>query len=113
MHFLSRIATGVALVVLAAPAFSQGQGRGGPKPPEGPTPRTADGKPDLSGLWERPYSPDMSAFGRDQSPDPSLRDDPAPRVSPNAKAKKVLPYTALGKAQWDAYDAANGDYTGA
>jgi hypothetical protein len=115
-HFLSRIATGVALVamsaVLAGPAFSQGRGGGGPKPPEGPTPRTADGKPDFSGLWERAYTPDMSAYGRGQTPDPSLPDDPAKLANPNARPKKLLPFTALGKAQWEAYDPANGDYTG-
>src|SRR6202034_1271644 len=118
MHFLSRIATGVAVVamsaVLAVPSYGQGTGRGpaAPKPPEGPTPKTADGKPDFSGLWERPYTPDMSAFGRNQAPDPSLPDDPTPLTNPNARPKKLLPFTALGKAQWDAYDAANGDYTG-
>lgn len=109
-----------AILTVTAPAFGQGQGAGpqgrNPAAPTGPVPRAADGHPDLSGLWERPYTPDMSAFGRNQAPDASLPDEPpdpkAPPARAGARPKKALPYTALGKKEWDAYDAANGDYTG-
>jgi hypothetical protein len=107
----------VAAMATTVPVFAQGRGGGGgPQPPTGPAPKTADGKPDFSGLWERPYTPDMSAYGRNQTPDQSLPDEPpdpkAPPARGNARPKKQLPFTALGKKQWDAYDAANGDYTG-
>ena len=65
------------------------------KPPEGPTPRTAAGKVDFSGVWAKPYVPDMSKDGRDQ------------------KGMAVLPFTPWGEAEWKKYDAAEGDYTGA
>jgi len=65
------------------------------KPPEGPTPHTPAGKVDFSGVWSKPYVPDMSKDGRDQ------------------KGMSVLPFTPWGEAEWKKYDAAEGDYTGA
>src|ERR1700722_7611645 len=88
----------LALAALAStPAFGQakGGGRGGPQPPSGTTPKTADGKPDFSGLWQRPYTPDMTKDARDQ------------------KGMPELPFTEWGLQQWKGYDASKGDYTGA
>jgi hypothetical protein len=52
------------------------------------------GTPDLSGVWDRPYVPDMTRNGRGQTGFPEL------------------PFTPAGLADWTSYDAANGDYTG-
>jgi hypothetical protein len=65
------------------------------KPPAGPAPRTASGKVDFSGVWEKPYVPDMTKDGRGQ------------------KGAGDLPFTPWGEAEWKNYDAAEGDYTGA
>jgi len=64
------------------------------KPPTGPAPRTPSGKVDFSGVWEKPYVPDMTKDGKGQ------------------KGWADLPFTPWGAAEWKAYDAAEGDYTG-
>ena len=41
-----------------APARGGGRGRGAVQgAPAGPTPRLPNGKPDLTGLWNNPYTP--------------------------------------------------------
>jgi hypothetical protein len=52
-------------------------------------------RPDLNGVWQGPYVPDMTRIGRNQTGEPNL------------------PFTATGEKEWKSYDAANGDYTGA
>jgi len=42
-----------------APAAEGGR-RGAPLPPAGPVPRLSNGKPDLSGHWANPYTPNMA-----------------------------------------------------
>jgi hypothetical protein len=86
------ISLGTALVVagtLVAGAQS------GARAPAGPTPRTPSGKVDFSGVWEKPYVPDMTKDGNGQ------------------KGFPTLPFTPWGEAEWKTYDAAEGDYTGA
>ena len=53
----------------------------------GQVPRLPDGKPDLTGVWDIPYSPDMSRG-----------------IGP-------LPFTAWGEADFKAYDPSKFDYT--
>ncbi|HEY2844830.1 MAG TPA: hypothetical protein VGJ09_14310 [Bryobacteraceae bacterium] len=79
----------------------KGGGRGGPVAPTGPTPRMPDGKPDLSGLWFRPYTPNMASG---PAKDTRQGDPTGP---------KEIPYTAAFKKDWDSYDPKDGDYTGA
>ena len=115
----SWIGTAVLALALLPAASVFGQGRA-PKPPQGPAPML-NGHPDLSGLWQRPYVPDMSVTTRngDQIADPSLPDvkaDPnaqaAGRKGPPGPPRKELPFSPEGERIWKSYDPAKGDYTG-
>jgi len=57
-------------------------------------PRLPNGKPDVNGVWERPYVPDMSRSGRDQ------------------QGAGPLPFTPWGAQTFKNYDVTKFDYTG-
>ena len=88
---------------------------------ESPVPRLPNGKPDLSGLWANPYTPDMAARGtvldaQTQKPldltRAELKDAKAPASGPGARTLD-LPYTEWGLKRWKSYDPVNdGDYAG-
>jgi hypothetical protein len=77
------------------PSFGSAQTTASPAPATGRAiPRFADGTPDLNGVWERPYVPDMTRTVRDQ------------------QGQSELPYTAAGAEKFKNYDASKFDYTG-
>ena len=86
--FVLTTAALAAALMLPAPSAGQGQGKGkgGPKAPSGPVthkpiPRTPDGKPDLSGVWQ---AGGVSINGEAGAPPPAQREAaPAPLVAGN------------------------------
>jgi hypothetical protein len=65
----------------------------------GPAPRLPSGRPDLNGVWDHAYVPDM---GESNGRDPGLQ-----------RGAGALPYSPAGAASIASYDPArNGDYTG-
>ena len=83
----------------------------------------SNGKPDLSGHWAEPYTPNMAAKGTVR--DPKTREpltfprmgepltDAAANATGNAGRIYDLPYTEWGLKEWKAYDPVkNGDYAG-
>src|SRR6185295_16762004 len=89
-----RSAASAAVLACGVVTLTAQQPASKPAQPSKPAPRTASGKPDLSGVWDHPYVPDMTKTAKDQ------------------RGHALLPYTPAGLQEWKAYDAANGDYTG-
>ena len=95
-------------------------GRGASAEPAGPVPRLASGRPDLSGHWTNPYTPDMARGAVDPATREPLMFARKGDALPDAKAPASggartydLPYTEWGVRQWENYDPVNdGDYTG-
>ena len=82
----------VALVLLAAPAHAQ---QADPNwKPEGPVPRAADGKPDLTGVWWLGWEPPLDT-GRVGVP----RSGPPPAVVPGSTFASLYNAEAAAKAK--------------
>ena len=128
-------AAGVAVIIASASALAvgqgaqpaaQGRGRGGAPAdttPAGPVPRLSNGKPDLSGHWANPYTPNMGNKGTVL--DPKTRQPLVfPRLGEPLKDAREsatggggrtfdLPFTERGLKEWIEYDVVkNGDYAG-
>jgi hypothetical protein len=84
-------------------------------------PRLPNGKPDLTGLWNNPYTPNMAAKGSVLDPQTRQPIEVSGAPIPGAKAPAAgsapravdLPYTDWGLERWKNYDPVNdGDYAG-
>ena len=89
--------------------------------PSGPVPRLPNGKPDLSGLWANPYTPDMAVKGTVLDPTTrkpltlsgAVLTDAKPAAIGGGRRSFDLPYTEWGLKHWKTYDPVNdGDYAG-
>ena len=83
----------------------------------------SNNKPDLSGHWAEPYTPNMAVKGNVLDPQtrqpltfPHMGEpltDAAANATGNAGRTYDLPYTEWGLKEWKAYDPVkNGDYAG-
>src|SRR5438270_12681579 len=88
-----RNCTTMSVVVLALGACLMAQ------TPANDIPRALDGKPDLNGIWNHPYVPDMTKSTENAG------------MSQQGPGK--LPFTAKAAADFEKYDPhVDGDYTG-
>jgi hypothetical protein len=108
----------LAVLLVQMPQVAAQTSGGTPEvvPPSGPTPRLPNGHPDLTGIWNPPYVPDMTRNGRRQQgyAEPPFTAGDTPQVRQDLRSKgnyAELPFTASGLENWKTYDPANGDYT--
>src|SRR5260370_3765785 len=87
MHAVAAVAMVAALA--GAPVAGQVAASASTESSPSRVPHLPDGRPDLNGVWEIPYTPDMSRG-----------------------LEGGLPFTAWGAADFKAYDAEKFDYTG-
>lgn len=101
-HLISMVTVSAAVLTIMPFALARDGAQESPRreavktpapAPTGPAPRLANGKPDLNGVWQHAYVPDMT------------------RTSPNQKGPGELPFTPAGLQTWKSYDPADGEYT--
>lgn len=91
----------VASVLVVHPATLTAQSLKAKVDMKAPAPRLPNGKPDLSGIWARPATQDLT------------RTFTNPDGTSNRGEANPLPFTPWGQAQWDNYNPVkNGDYAG-
>jgi hypothetical protein len=119
--FVISAALVMAVSVVPTLLAQRGRGQGAAQPPAGPVPMLSNGKPDLSGHWANPYTPNMAGRGvLDPATRQPLKFARQGEALPDAAAAAAagartfdLPYTEWGLKQWKTYDpVANGDYAG-
>ena len=125
------VAVAFASTLIAAQQAPEGGARGAapgggrrgaaPQEPAGPAPRMTNGKPDMSGHWANPYTPNMAQRAVDPKTRQPLMFARKGEALPTAQASATgggprtydLPYTEWGLKQWIEYDPVNkGDYAG-
>jgi len=103
------------------PAASGASPAAAAKQPAGPAPHLPNGKPDLSGHWANPYTPDMAVKGTVLDPKTlkplavsgAALSDAKPAAIGGGQRTFDLPYTEWGLKRWKSYDPVNdGDYAG-
>jgi hypothetical protein len=124
---ITRAVVVLCVAALTTVALWAGQGQRGrgagaaPAAPAGPVPRLPNGKPDLSGHWTNPYTPNMALRVVDPKTRQPLKFARQGEAIPGAVAPASgnqprsydLPFTEWGLKQWKEYDPVNkGDYAG-
>jgi len=96
----------------AVPVGAQNAAQAAAKAESKAIPRMPDGHPDMQGVWQHPYVPDMTQDRENQKGycEPAAGSTVAKSAA--AKPPCDLPFTPEGLANWKNYDVSKFDYTG-